>query len=400
MILGPINGIDCVAFVIFLIPQLIFQVDWLSLISVLLKVVSFLVIRLPYQLVQERYFAKQEDQSPFTQHASLFQDVVIRCVRYAFAKIPASVGRVFFSKGVALPFFRFRLLRHGHIRSPIFYKDIIRHGARGLWIIGDPDSEPDIIIYYAHGGGFSMGSAYFYMEFLMAWLTRLKESGFSNPAVFALEYTLVPDAQWPTQFNETRAGYKFLREAFGDGSAAKICVSGDSAGATLILSMLLQPGELEKNSQFRSLHRPGLAILLSPWTHLVSELNQNTPSDYLDRDSLHLYAKQYAGNATRTDGVISPGLNTDRWKQASPLNGYRVVYGAEEVFQPGISEMVHHMKKDGAVVKASELEAGIHAWPVVSLFLGETREERLQGLDIMTDFIMSSSLASSIGKTT
>lgn len=246
------------------------------------------------------------------------------------------------------------------------------------------------------GGGFSMGSAYFYIEFLMAWLTRLKESGFSNPAVFALEYTLVPDAQWPTQFNETRAGYKFLREAFGEGSAAKICVSGDSAGATLILSMLLQPGQLEKDPQFRSLHRPALAILLSPWTHLVSELNENTPSDYLDRDSLHLYATQYAGEATMTDGVISPGLNTDRWKQASPLNGYRVVYGAEEVFQPGIQEMVNHMKKDGAIVKASELGAGIHAWPVVNLFLGKTREERLQGLDIMTDFIMSSSLASSL----
>lgn len=245
------------------------------------------------------------------------------------------------------------------------------------------------------GGGFSMGSAYFYMEFLMAWATRLKESGFKNPAVFALEYTLVPDAQWPTQFNETRAGYKFLRETFGNGSAAKICVSGDSAGATLVLSMLLQPGHLEQDPQFQSLHRPGIAILLSPWTHLISDSNQNTKSDYLDRNSLHLYAWQYAGEAAKSDSVISPGLNTGRWRQASPLNGYRVVYGAEEVFGPGIQDMVHHMKHNGAAVKASELEAGIHAWPVVNLFLGESREERLQGLDIMTEFIMSSSLASS-----
>ncbi|KAK5269151.1 hypothetical protein LTR99_009291 [Exophiala xenobiotica] len=396
MILGPVNGVDCLAFVVFLVPQLIYRVDLSELFLVLLKVIPFLVFQLPYQLVHERYFTKHEQQSPFTQHASLFQDVVIRCVRYAFAYVPASVGRIFFSKQVAYPFFRFRLLRHGYLRCPMFYREIVRYGARGLWIVDDLNTDPDIIIYYAHGGGFSMGSAYFYMEFLMAWATRLKHRGFKNPAVFALEYTLVPDAQWPTQYNETRAGYTFLRETFGNDSAAKICVSGDSAGATLILSMLLQPGHLEQDPQFQSLHRPGLAILLSPWTHLVSDLNQNTRSDYLDKNSLHLYARQYAGEACTSDSVIAPGLNTGRWKQASPLNGYRIICGAEEVFGPGIQDMVHHMKDNGAVVKASELEAGIHAWPVVNLFLGETREERLQGLDIMTEFVMSSSLASSM----
>ncbi|KAJ9645634.1 hypothetical protein H2204_001215 [Knufia peltigerae] len=395
MILGPVNGLDCLAFVVFLIPQLLFQVAFTELLIVIVKVIPFLVLQLPYQLIWERYLIKQREQPPFTQHSSLFQDVVIRCVRYAFARIPASVGRVFFSKWVAYPFFRFRLLRHGYLHCPMFYREVVRYGARGLWIVENPDIEPDIIVYYVHGGGFSMGSAYFYMEFLMAWTTRLRESGFKNPGVFALEYTLVPDAQWPTQFNETRAGYKFLRETFGNGSAAKICVSGDSAGATLVLSMLLQPGHLEQDPQFLSLHRPGIAILLSPWTHLISDLNQNTKSDYLDRNSLHLYAKQYAGQAAKSDSVIAPGLNTGRWRQASPLNGYRIVYGAEEVFGPGIQDMVHHMKNNGAVVKASELEAGIHAWPVVNLFLGESREERLQGLDIMTEFIMSSSLASS-----
>jgi len=42
MILGPINGIDCIAFVLFLIPQLVLQVDWFSLCSVLFNVIPFL----------------------------------------------------------------------------------------------------------------------------------------------------------------------------------------------------------------------------------------------------------------------------------------------------------------------------------------------------------------------
>lgn len=238
-----------------------------------------------------------------------------------------------------------------------------------------------------------MGSSYFYLEFLIAWMTRLKDKGFRNPACFALEYTLVPDSRWPKQFNETRAGYDFLRESFGDGSASKICVSGDSAGATLILSMLLQPGSLDQEPQFNSLDRPGLAVLLSPWTHLISSLNQNTPSDYLDRNSLHLYAEQYGGQGAKNDEVISPGLCISRWKKASPVHGYRIIYGAEEVFAPGIEETMDNIRKDGAVAKAHKLEAGIHAWPVVNLFLGETREERLAGLDLMVECLLMSELA-------
>lgn len=256
----------------------------------------------------------------------------------------------------------------------------------------EPDQDPDVIIYYCHGGGFSMGSSYFYIEFLMAWLSCLKDKGYRNPACFALEYTLVPDATWPVQFEETRAAFKFLRDGFGEGSAERICVSGDSAGATLMLSLLLHPVATDQDPPLEERDVPGLAILLSPWTHLVSELNQNTPSDYLNSESLHLYASQYAGNLTRTDKVVSPGLSVGRWQQASPVDGYRVIYGAEEVFAPGILEMCKSMKKDGVVIQRHAEPAGIHAWPVVNLFLGESREARLHGLQKMTDYVASSKI--------
>ena len=232
----------------------------------------------------------------------------------------------------------------------------------------------------------------------MAWLTCMKTRGFQNPALFALDYTLVPDAQWPVQFREVREGYRFLRESLGEGSSAKICVAGDSAGATLILSMLLHPGSLDQEPQYQAFDRPGLAVLLSPWTHLVSELNTNTRSDYLDNQSLHLYARQYAGHATVNDPLISPGLSTGKWKKASPIGGYRILYGAEEVLAGGITETAGHMAHDGASVKLHRQTAGIHAWPVVNLFLGETRQERLEGLERIADYIMSSGMESNIAK--
>ena len=113
------------------------------------------------------------------------------------------------------------------------------------------------------GGGFSMGSSYFYLEFLLAWLSLLKDSGYSNPAIFALEYDLVPDAQFPTQLEQTVTGYEYVCSITRDPS--RICVSGDSAGATLILSLLLMIGGKPDHEK----KRPGFASLISPWPTLV-----------------------------------------------------------------------------------------------------------------------------------
>lgn len=81
-------------------------------------------VLLPIGFIRDRFFTRRERQTPFVQQASLFQDFVIRCVRYAFANIPATVGKVFFSKEVALPFFYFRMLRHGYLRTTIPWQEV------------------------------------------------------------------------------------------------------------------------------------------------------------------------------------------------------------------------------------------------------------------------------------
>lgn len=333
---------------------------------------------MPIQLIHERYFTAKQNRSPFVQRATIFQDIVIRCVRYAFAYIPATVGKVFFSKGVALPFLRFRMLRNGYLRRPIHWKEINREGLKGIYMINDSTRRPDVMVYYCHGGGFSMGSAYFYMEYLLAWLSLLrKEGGYSNPAVFALEYTLVPDATYPTQVQETLQGYKYALSIMDEPS--QIIVSGDSAGATLVLSLLLT---LSKFSALKD-KMPGLAVLISPWATIISPKNQNTPSDYLNAESLHLYGSQYVGKlASPTDPIVSPGHCRDVswWKRSSPEHGFFFIYGAEEVFAPECKELISVLRKTGVQVAEQEEKGWIHAWPVVKLFLCDSGEERVSGL--------------------
>ncbi|KAK3722263.1 hypothetical protein LTR37_002696 [Vermiconidia calcicola] len=280
-------------------------------------------------------------------------------------------------KGVALPFLRFRMLRHGYLRCPIYWREVNRPDMKGIYAIHDETRRPDIVVYYCHGGGFSMGSAYFYLEFLLAWISLLKDAGYENPALFALDYTLVPEATYPTALQETLAGYKYVLSIIDDPS--HICVSGDSAGATLILSLLLC---LSDYSSIRD-KVPGLAVIISPWTAIISSKNRNTPSDYLDADSLHLYGSQYIGTkAYADDALVSPGRCTDLswWKRASPSAGWFFIYGAEEVFAPETKDLIDVLRKAKLEVVEHEEKQWIHAWPVVKLFLCNTQEDRQSGL--------------------
>lgn len=276
---------------------------------------------------------------PYHAHAPFFNALVIRCVRYAFANLPAPIGRVFFSKSVAIPFARFRIFRHGYWPYPSttvspatsdhnplnapsrsaklaqtaglapldahFSTKTLSTGVQGLWLIKDPTCAPDVVVYYLHGGGFSMGSPWFYLEFLMAWVDLLaqtpsifsavdgekasapsiihdegdgrdgrdKQRAYSNPALFALDYTLVPAATFPTQLEQTVAGYDFVLSTLSTSSSnprPPIELAGDSAGATLALSLLLKLSSASTSTKPKERPLPAHATLLSPWCRLIS----------------------------------------------------------------------------------------------------------------------------------
>ena len=101
----------------------------------------------------DRYIYTRDLQAPFVREATPFQDFVIRCVRYAFAYISANIARIFFSKRVALPWLRWRMLRHGYLSSPVPWKEVHVDGLEGIWIGDDnvTSCDTDIVIYYVHG---------------------------------------------------------------------------------------------------------------------------------------------------------------------------------------------------------------------------------------------------------
>lgn len=118
MILGPVSLIDSAIFCLFLAPQLIIQVGLFRTIYVALSCLPFLLVRLPLCLIRDRLLRPRSRRPPFVVRATLFEDLVVRCVRYAFRNVPANIGRVFFHKAVAMPFLTWRMARHGYITFP------------------------------------------------------------------------------------------------------------------------------------------------------------------------------------------------------------------------------------------------------------------------------------------
>ncbi|KOS19501.1 Monoterpene epsilon-lactone hydrolase [Escovopsis weberi] len=400
MILGPVSLIDCLAYALFLAPQLLIQAGLFPTLLVLLRALPFLFFQLPIQFVRGRYLARTPLRTPRLRGATVFEDIAVRCVRYGFRSIPARVGRVFFSRQVALPFLRWRMVRHGITACPIHWseREFVEGSVvtKGVWLRCDPVQEPDIVIYYVHGGGFSMGSCYFYMEFFFAWLQLLQDAGYRNPAIFALEYSLVPDEVYPTQLLQTLVGYRHVLKAAGD--ASRVCVAGDSAGATLVLSLLLELGARIRTQQMHA-YKPGLhgrfaqefppayamprmAALISPWVTLVSNLHCPSGVDYIDRGALWRYGCEYAADTLSHRELSSPGMcrSAELWKLASPQRGLFITYGSEEVLSPDIEDLVHRLDQAKVEVEARRFDGGIHAWPIASVFLASTSPKRLYGL--------------------
>jgi acetyl esterase/lipase len=121
--------------------------------------------------------------------------------------------------------------------------------------------------------------------------------------VFSLDYSLVPEARYPTQIQQIATAYEYLLTKT---SAEKIIVGGDSAGASLLLSFLLHLARPNPDIPPKALPAPASLILISPWVNIDSHLHtpKTTPStavideDFLNTGMLGEYARLYTGAST------------------------------------------------------------------------------------------------------
>lgn len=123
------------------------------------------------------------------------------------------------------------------------------------WVKPDFAHNPQYVILYAHGGGYTCGGLG-YARILAAKLAVA--TGFS---VVSFEYRLAPEHKYPAPLEDGMKIWKYLMEKGYEPN--KVLLAGDSAGGNLVLCMTMKLIKEELVS-------PKGLILFSPWTDMTA----------------------------------------------------------------------------------------------------------------------------------
>ncbi|SHJ81984.1 Acetyl esterase/lipase [Dethiosulfatibacter aminovorans DSM 17477] len=234
--------------------------------------------------------------------------------------------------------------------------DVNIDGIHGEWI--DIDETPeDKIIMYIHGGGFISGSCHTHKAHVVKFV---KEAGVK---ALLFDYRLAPEHPFPAATDDCLKVYRWLLEQ--GYKPENIVIAGESAGATLTLSTLL-------NIKCENLPQPAGAVSISPVTDLrclADSFERNAPKDIAPYNSWNIWTGYYIGDADPSDPILSP--------QFGELDGLPPTYlcvGTYEIHQDDTVSFHERMKKFKSPSELHMYEGMVHAFPILAPMFPEATE--------------------------
>jgi epsilon-lactone hydrolase len=222
----------------------------------------------------------------------------------------------------------------------VTYEPVGAGGVSAEWTI-PAEANPERVLLYLHGGGYSMGSIASHRK-LVGHLA--KAAGVRGLSV---EYRLAPEDPFPAGLDDAVTAFSWLlREGY---PAGNIGVGGDSAGGGLALATALALRE-------RDLPKPAGLVLLSPWTDLAStgeSLKSNVGKDLLLREIPENApgVGWYAGTNDLTNPLISP-----LYADFSDFPPFIVHVGGDELLLDDSTRLAERASSAGC-------DATIEVWP-------------------------------------
>ncbi|KAK6457131.1 uncharacterized protein RJT20DRAFT_147793 [Scheffersomyces xylosifermentans] len=334
----------------------------------------FLCIQLPFAFLSKRYLNAFPYQSNFSQRATDFEFIVVEVLKYGFRFLQHHhVAKVFFDGRVFEILNRIRGLREyndglGDVVHTNFKSEQEEtEDLKGIWIYSKSrvNTQPhDVLVLYIHGGpGFGMGNAHMYSEYLSIFTLNLLEQGFNNPGIFAPEFPLDRFDSYPHQMCTILRSYEYLISI--SPPATHIVVAGDSTGATLALSLLLNLAKPSPND---------------------TNIPLTGKDDYLTVPIVKAWGNEYIDDTDQFHAEVNyydPGQLRDKewWAKASPVYGLLVSYGTEELLEADTTSFTNTLKEAGVKVRVDRQNAQVHNWAILNFYterLIDHREESLQ----------------------
>jgi acetyl esterase/lipase len=172
-------------------------------------------------------------------------------------------------------------------------EDLTIAGVKCRWV-GVPESRPERILLYLHGGGYALGSLDTHME-LMARIARV-----CRCRVLGADYRLAPEYPFPAAVEDAVAVFRALQTDRGE---SKLAIAGDSAGGGLTAASLLE-------IKASGLPSPSAGVMFSPWMDLAcnreSYASRAEQDPMLDAEVALTIAAHYVGDHDPSHPLISP----------------------------------------------------------------------------------------------
>ncbi len=190
--------------------------------------------------------------------------------------------------------------------------------------------EPAVTVLYFHGGGYTFyPRAYSYFLELITQATSAK--------LFALDYRLAPEHQFPAQLDDAVASYSRL---LTEGVLPRdLVLAGDSAGGHLTLACLLKLRELH-------LPLPALAVALSPPTNFEAHwpsFTENARFDWIQTAMLEKWAESFCSVQDRGNPLVS--LTPGDFTNLCPIY---IQCGEAEILRDSIQDFASRANSQGA----------------------------------------------------
>lgn len=250
-----------------------------------------------------------------------------------------------------------KLEKYFRVPRDVKIKPVETRDFKAEWITA-PESRPNKILFYIHGGGFVFNSTKVHRS-LVAGIARA-----AKLKALSLNYSLAPEYPFPKAVNETVAAYEWLLAQGYEPN--NIAIAGDSAGGTLVLS-LLQRLKLDKRPF------PACSIVMSPATDAMfrsksMEANRNKDF-YIKPENLEYFVDVYFGKTKHDDPVASP-LYCD-YNGLPPL---LIHVDKDEVMHDDSSRLAEKARKAGVEVELYEAEGLFHVWHVFNRYMPEAKQ--------------------------
>ncbi|TAQ86633.1 hypothetical protein B7494_g5047 [Chlorociboria aeruginascens] len=214
-------------------------------------------------------------------------------------------------------------------------------GTTAIWLGSRKASK---IVVFFHGGGYMAPALPEHIAFAF---------GFANPsqkdvAVVVLQYSLASEEanHYPYQLQQATSLIEHLLHS-EKLSPSAITLVGDSAGAHLLLSLILHlshPNPLV--SPLKMVGRFSGAVLISPWI-TMGKSSESMPvdkhKDILKPGALAYWARNFLGDIA-TDAWNSPLIAPAQWWSDVPVDEMVTMYGDDEILREDICVLCEKIK--------------------------------------------------------